>query len=66
MDEGWLDDIYLVLFSSQEALRATERYRTGDLLPEYAVAGLAGWDDFILCDSSGGAYCAPTVPLTAF
>jgi len=29
------------------------------------VIGLRGWDDFILQDSSGATYCAPTVPAVA-
>ena len=62
MREGWYGDEYLILFDESEALSASERYDTTQLLPGYRVVGLRGWDDFILQDSNGATYTVPTLP----
>jgi hypothetical protein len=64
MKVGWSGNDYLILFSGAEIAAATERYALASELPGYQVAGLRGWDDFILRDARGTTYCAPTVPLS--
>jgi hypothetical protein len=63
MDEGWLDDDYLILFSAAESEEASKRYGIVLSLPGYVILGLRGWDDFIVRDPAGNIYCVPTVPL---
>jgi hypothetical protein len=63
MNEGWLDDDYLILFDETEVASATDRYAISQLFPGYQVLGLRGWDDFILRDSEGRTYSLPTVPM---
>ena len=63
MQEGWLGDNYLILFSGSEAETASQRYALSEALPRYMLLGIAGWDDFIVRDSSGRTYRVPTVPL---
>ena len=65
MNEGWHDDDHLILFDEAEIASASDRYAISHFLPGYKVIGLRGWDDFILQDSSGGTYCAPTIPVVA-
>lgn len=63
MDEGWLGNDYLILFTDPEIVSASERYAISQLLPGYQVVGLRGWDDFIVRVSAGHAYLVPTVPV---
>jgi hypothetical protein len=63
MQEGWFGDDYFVLFSEDEALSASQRYRVGETLPDYVIIGLCNWDDFIVRDGSGNTYALPTVPI---
>lgn len=62
MIEGWAGDDYLMLFSTDEAKAASERYGIADLLPGYRIIGLRGWDNFIVADQTGGTFTLPTVP----
>ena len=63
MNEGWSGDDYLILFDDAESERLTKGYGVRQTLPGFAVAGLLGWDDFILRDNGGQLFRAPTVPL---
>ena len=65
MIEGWYGSDHLILFNEAEIASAADRYALSQFLPGYKVMGLRGWDDFILQDSSGATYCAPTVPAVA-
>jgi hypothetical protein len=62
MIEGWAQDQHFIVFTDEEAASATTRYGLRDALPGFAVAGLLGWDDFIVRDSSGNLFTVPTVP----
>lgn len=62
MNEGWYGDDHLILFDEAEIASASDRYSLSQFLPGYKIIGLRGWDDFILQDSSGATYCAPTIP----
>lgn len=48
MNEGWLDDDYLILFSKSESVDASRRYDMARLLPGFTVVGLLGWDDLLV------------------
>ena len=63
MNEGWLDQEYLILFTESEIESTTQRYGLPGFLPGYDVVGLRGWDDLIVRDSAGQTYTVPTVPL---
>lgn len=63
MNEGWLNDDYLILFSEAEIDDASKKYGIAQSLPGYSVLGLLGWDDFIVRDPSGRTYLVPTVPI---
>ncbi|MCL4693713.1 MAG: hypothetical protein KJ060_14530 [Candidatus Hydrogenedentes bacterium] len=63
MIEGWLEDVYLVLFSEAEIDDVSSRYDIERSLPGYVVLGLWGWDDLVVRDHSGNVYTIPTVPL---
>jgi len=65
MIEGWAGDDYLMLFSTDEANAASERYGIADLLAGYRVIGLRSWDDFIVEDQNGDTSTLPTVPCDA-
>lgn len=62
MIEGWAQDQHFILFTDEEAASATTRYGLRESLPGYTVAGLLGWDDFIVRGSSGTLFTVPTVP----
>jgi hypothetical protein len=63
MNEGWYQGQYFILFTPGEGAAATERYAIQSMLPGFGVAGMRGWDDFILRDASGALFAVPTVPL---
>ena len=63
MQEGWLGDEYWILFSTDEALAASRRYRIEEALPGCTIIGLVSWDDFVVRDGGGGTYAVPTVPI---
>ena len=63
MIEGWLGEEYLVLFQESDVPAACLRYQIHEYLPGYQVIGLRGWDDLIVRDAAGGAFCVPVVPL---
>lgn len=63
MNEGWLNQEYLILFSGSEIKSTTLRYGLPKFLPGYEVVGLRGWDDLIVRDSVGQTYAVPSVPL---
>jgi hypothetical protein len=66
MVQGWHNDDYLILFEEQlEAISMTARYNAAIFLPGYTIAGLKGWDDFIVRDSAQQFYTVSTVPLAA-
>ena len=65
MVEGWAGNDYLMLFSTDEAKAAAERYAIADLLLGYRIIGLRGWDDFIVEDQKGDTFTLPTVPCEA-
>lgn len=65
MNEGWLNDDYLILFSEAEIEDFSKRYGIAQSLPGYTILGLRGWDDFIVRAPSGNTYSVPTVPLDA-
>jgi hypothetical protein len=62
MIEGWAQDRHFIVFTDEEAAFATTRYGLHDSLPSYVVAGLLGWDDFIVRNGSGNLFTVPTVP----
>jgi hypothetical protein len=63
MKEGWVGDVYLILFGESEVANLSELYGFSEMLPGYQVLGLRGWDDFIVQDSEGRTCFIPTVPL---
>ena len=63
MNEGWLNDEYLVLFSEAESTSVSSKYKLSQYLPGYTLIGLRGWDDFIVINSAGAMCSLPTVPL---
>jgi len=63
LNEGWLGDEYLILFEDHEVPAVTKLYRLDEWLPEFAIVGLRGWDDFIVRDTHGGTHTVPAVPL---
>lgn len=63
MNEGWLNDEYLVVFSEAESTSASSKYKLSQYLSGYKLVGLLGWDDFIVINSSGAMCSLPTVPL---
>ena len=63
MNEGWLNNDYLVLFSSEESDERSRKYRIDEYLPGYKLLGLKGWDDFIVLSPDGDTSTVPTVPL---
>ena len=64
MIQGWHNVDYLNLFDeSDEASSLADRYAIATFLPDFALVGLTGWDDFILRDASGRLCTVPTVPL---
>lgn len=63
MEEGWLNDDYLVLFSEAESAIAAENYKLHQHLPGLALVGLCGWDDFIVINPNGAMLTLPTVPM---
>jgi len=63
MREGWCDDDYLILFDESEISAVSDRYAISQFLPGHQILGLAGWDDFIVQNSSGQTYRLPTVPM---
>ena len=63
IQEGWLNDDYLVLFSGTEIDGISQRYDIAQSLPGFAVIGLRGWDDFIVRDQCGDTYTIPAVPI---
>lgn len=63
MNEGWLDDDYLILFSKSEIVDASRRYGMARLLPGFTVVGLLGWDDLLVQDAAGKTYAIPAVPI---
>jgi hypothetical protein len=65
MNEGWIEDEYLVLLSEAEIIRAMGKYQFDKYLPGYRLVGLRGWDEFIVADTSGTVYSLPTIPLAA-
>jgi hypothetical protein len=64
MQEGWLNDDYLILFDDEhEAETAADRYALASTLPGFRLIGLRGWDEFLVVDEKGGVFSVPTVPL---
>lgn len=63
MNEGWLKQEYLILFTASEIESITLHYGLPKFLPGYKVVGLRGWDDLIVRDSVGQTYTVPCVPL---
>ena len=63
MNEGWDGEEYLILFDADERAGVSRRYGVALYLPGYEVAGLVGWDDFLLTDGTGAFFTVPTVPL---
>jgi hypothetical protein len=63
MKEGWVGDIYLILFDEAEVANLSELYGFSEILPGYHLLGLRGWDDFIIQNSEGTVCFIPTVPL---
>ena len=62
MQEGWLGDEYLILFSKKELQTISEGYEIGSMLPGYEVIGLRGWDDFLVREGGGAVFSVPTLP----
>jgi hypothetical protein len=62
MTEGWRGDDYFILFSAAEVSEQSGRYGIAELLPDFRVLGLIGWDDFIVQDAAGATFKIPTVP----
>jgi hypothetical protein len=63
LNEGWLNDDYLILFPETEVASISEKYSVSRFLPGFQILGLLGWDDFIVRDSKGATFTLPTVPL---
>jgi len=53
MNEGWLNDEYLIVFSEAESTAASSKYKLSQYLSGYTLVGLRGWDDFIVINPSG-------------
>lgn len=62
MREGWSGDDYIILFD-ERAPTLQAAYGITSRLPGYRLLGLRGWDEFIVEDSRGARFIAPTVPL---
>jgi hypothetical protein len=65
MIEGWAHDRHFILFTEEESIAATARYGLRDSLPDYVIAGLLGWDDFIVRSLAGQLFTVPTMPAIA-
>ena len=63
MNEGWLNDEYLIIFSEAESTAASSKYKLSQYLSGYTLVGLRGWDDFIVINPTGAMCSFPTVPL---
>lgn len=63
MSEGWCNEDYLVLFSTEESEERSRKYKVHEYLPGYRAIGLKSWDDFIVMNEAGALFTAPTVPL---
>ncbi len=63
MNEGWVNDDYLILFDESEIASVSDRYSLSQFLPGFQVLGLSSWDDFIVRDAQGKTFSTPTVPI---
>jgi len=63
MRQGWNDDDYLILFAPEEMAPAAAAYAIGHYLPGFTLAGIRGWDEFIVVGPDGSTLTIPTVPL---
>lgn len=63
MNEGWLNDEYMVLFTEAESVSASSKYKLSQYLPGYTLVGLRSWDDFIVISSAGAMCSLPTIPI---
>ncbi|MBX9899295.1 MAG: hypothetical protein K2Y28_00800 [Burkholderiaceae bacterium] len=62
MNEGWINEDHLVLFSEEESNDRTQKYKVDKYLPGFRIIGLRGWDDFIVLSADGSMYIVPTIP----
>ncbi len=65
MIDGWHGNDYVVLFDAAEATALSARYGIGKHLAGYTIAGLLGWDDFIVKNNDGRYWTVPTLPCSA-
>lgn len=64
MNEGWIEDNYLILFQEgHEQDHVTEGYQLQKYLPGHKIMAILGWDDFIVSNAEGEQFRVPTVPL---
>ena len=63
MNEGWFGDEHFILFTPEESADVSAKYGIEKLLPGFTVAGLRGWDDFLVKNAEGHTFTVPTVPV---
>ncbi|KXI29138.1 hypothetical protein [Paraglaciecola hydrolytica] len=63
MNEGWLNDEYIVVFTEAESALASSKYELSQYLPGYTLVGLRGWDDLIVISPTGVMCSLPTIPI---
>jgi hypothetical protein len=64
MQEGWLNDDYLILFEDEHEAEAAARPLRPCLDPSRLPSYWAPWrDEFLVVDKNGDVFSVPTVPL---
>lgn len=63
MTEGWLNFDYVILFSQSERISYSRRYKIGNFLPGFTLAGIYDWNYFLVTDVEGTMYSLPSMPL---
>jgi hypothetical protein len=65
MNEGWQNDVYLIILTQDESFAVMKTYRFEHYLPGYTLLGLRNWDYFIVMNAYGAIFTVPTLPLDA-
>jgi|GEM_PF-819651 len=63
MTEGWLNFDYVILFSQSERMAYSRKYKIGNYLPGFTLAGIYDWNYFLVTDVEGTMYSLPSLPL---
>ena len=63
MTEGWLNFDYVILFSLSERIVYSRKYKIGNFLPGFTLAGIYDWNYFLVTDFEGKMYSLPSLPL---